>query len=60
MIYALLWEHCTKPFQQRIEALETSESKIEHDQVELIKAIEEQCLTRSQEHNYDMKLILGC
>jgi len=57
-VYALLWAQCTQPLQQRIEALETFESKIEHDHVELIKAIEEQCLTSNQEHNYEMKLVM--
>ena len=57
-VYALLWAQCTQPLQQRIEALEKFESKIEHDHFELIKAIEEQCLTSSQEHNYKMKLVM--
>jgi len=34
------------------------ESKIEHNHVELIKAIEEQCLASNQEHNYEMKLFM--
>jgi len=57
-VYAPLWAQCTQPLQQRIEALETFESKIEHNHIKLIKAIEEQRLTSNQEHNYEMKLIM--
>lgn len=53
-VYACLWAQGTKPLQQRIEALETFESKIKHYHVKLIKAIEEQFLS-SQEHK---KLIM--
>jgi len=57
-VYAPLWVQCTQPLQQRIEALETFELKIKHDQIQLINAIEEQCLTSIQQHNYEMKLIM--
>ena len=50
---------CTQPLQQKIEPLETFETEIKHDHVELIKTIEEQFLTSSQQHNYKMKLIMA-
>jgi len=57
-VYSLLWAQCIQPLQQRIKALESFESKIEHDHIELVHAIEEQCLTSSQEPNSEMKLVM--
>ena len=54
--YALLWEHCSKSMQHRIEALSDYQSRIENDPIALLQTIKQQAIS-FQEDRYDVAII---
>ena len=54
--YALLWEHCNRTMQSKVEARSDYEANIKGNPIELLKAVKQHALNY-QEHRYKMSII---